>query len=106
MKAITVSTAKGCAWRGIYVHVAHAQVFRVVLDPTASRGPHLHVWLGLSNLANVARPVWLGRVLWYLHPPVLRIPLPHVRWHYQGSRLRNWLAAQSARFWHSLDGRR
>jgi hypothetical protein len=105
MKRFAVSTAKGCAWRGLYVHIRSAQVFRIVLDPTAPRGPTLHLWLGLSNFANV-QPAWLGRVLWHAYLPPLRIPLPHVRWHYRGSRVRNWLAGKSARFWHALDGRR
>lgn len=106
MKLIKFSTAKGCAWRALYINVNGGQVFRISLDPTHSHGPRLNLSFGLANFVNrlPKRLTWLRPILWHTHPDII-LPLPHLRWKYQGSRARNWLAGKSTSFWFSLDGR-
>jgi hypothetical protein len=84
IKSLSIQFAEHCAWRAVYVFVGGRQIFRLGVDPSASRGPHL--------FGMVA-----GREF--------RLQLPTVRWTYPMGRVRTWAYSACQRFYFALDGR-
>ena len=88
-KSITIQTAKGCAWRGVYLNIAGRQAFGATLDPRDGVRPAL-------TLAVLGRSA--------------RVPMPYVPWRWvakhggYGLPLM-WLYRLSRAFWRGVDGR-
>lgn len=97
-RRLRVLKAEGCAWRARYLYFGDKQLARIGVDPAD----------GVKPILFGAAPVgWYRSCAGLIYPRLLdlRIPLPHVPWRTNASRLERWAYRASSRFWLRVDGR-
>lgn len=95
---LSIKTAEGCAWRGLYLYLRDKQLGRIVLDPNGGCKPRLDIAIPVGWYLSCAK-------LRYPRLFVIKIPLPYIKWKWPCGRLRLCLYKLSSRFYHNLDGR-